>query len=161
MTYSAKDLTTEIREILDQAMRGLPTSASFIALEIVERHPFPAGWEGADRDFAKLCVHGHVRNEVHNVLRAMRNQQDEGAGSEQLVMEGFSRLQRVYIIEHDGDYKCCAIDALSDNQLLAKAEEYDAMAHGCAEHANEIRRYVAARGRRAPGRGAALGRSWA
>jgi hypothetical protein len=142
MSYSNKDLTVEIKQIINEAITtGTATSAAFIAMAIVSRHPFPHSWSGAHRDFAKLCVHGHVRNEVHNVLRPMKKQQDEG-GDAQLTMEGFERLQRAYIVENDGDLRVVRTDQITDAELLAKADHYDAMAAGCAEHASEIRRYV-------------------
>lgn len=70
----------------------------------------------------------------------------------QLVLEGFERLQKEYLIEEDGAQVSVPIEEMSDAQLMEKHAELRAMGDGCYLHADEILRYVERRRAAIPAR---------
>lgn len=140
MSYSQSDLTIEIKQIIEQGLAThVATAASFIAMAVVARHPLPSGWKGDHRDFAIVCIHNHVRSMVKDVLKTMKA---ADIGDPQMTMEGFSRLQKAYIIERNKDLTVVPIEQCSDEELLAKAAELRSKIEGMAEHEDEIHRYI-------------------
>jgi len=73
---------------------------------------------------------------VNDMERA--HQQDD----EQQVLPGFEYLQTGYVIERNGVAMDVAIDDATDDELLAKADLYEAQAMTQLAHADELRRYV-------------------
>jgi hypothetical protein len=143
MPYSASDLDIAIKQIIEQALSdGVEMPAASIALSVRARHPFPKTWKGEHSEFALLCTVEHVRARVHSVLGRMKNRPDPGA---ELLLPGFEYLQRGYIVERRDQLMPIRIDLMSDDELDAKADEYERMGAGCYKHAAEIRRYKAAR----------------
>lgn len=142
MSYSQADLTTEIKQIVEQALKDdVATSAAFIAMAVVARHPLPSNWTGDHKDFAIICIHHHVRGLVKDVLKAMKASRDD-ITDPQMTMEGFSRLQKAYIIERNNDLTVVPIEQCSDEELQAKADELQVKIDGMIQHRNEILRYI-------------------
>lgn len=95
---------------------------------------------GPSAEIALFGLHDTVHDEVRkriNKEKASEQGEDDIIQCE-LVMEGYEHLQKVYVI----DNAILPIESMSDDQLLAKAEEHDRLAIGNANHAKEIRRYV-------------------
>lgn len=97
--------------------------------------------EGEDKDFYLLCAWGHVRVVVRQVLRRYKGE-PEVELDQQIVMPGFKRLQRGYLVERGKESMLVPTDQLKNEELDAKAKEYDQMAEGCRLHALELRRYM-------------------
>lgn len=69
--------------------------------------------------------------------------------SDQQVLPGYARILTGYSIVRD-EPEWVPTEQCTDEELLAKADQLDAMARGAEEHADELRRYV--RERRAAAR---------
>lgn len=95
---------------------------------------------GEDMPFYRHCAHAHLNEVIRRVVGkydARPVQEDR-----QLVLDGFEHLQRAYTVQRDGVKLLVPIDKLSDIELAARADEYDAMAKGCRAHAREIRKFI-------------------
>lgn len=138
--YSLKELTAEVDVIIDrlQSEDAPRIHPDWITQEVMGAHQ---GIEGEDCDFY-LCT---GRAAVRDAVRARLNRfkaSPEVETDRQLVLEGYERLQRHYLVNEDETQVAVHIEMLSDDQLLQKASEYRAMGKGCFEHANEIDRYL-------------------
>lgn len=69
----------------------------------------------------------------------------------QLVLPGYQRLQRRYLVKENAETVAVQVQALNDNQLLEKASELRSMGEGCFLHADEIERYIQERASEASG----------
>lgn len=100
---------------------------------------------GADAGFYRGCAHAHI----HRIAKKVVGKYDIEARSSQdaqIVLEGFEHLQRAYTVPRDGFTSLVPIHKMNDDELLARAAEYEQMAVGCRRHAREIRDFVNARG---------------
>lgn len=68
-------------------------------------------------------------------------------------LPGFEHMQRGYQVERNGIRLLVPTDLLTDEEIEARAAEYDAMAAGCRAHARELRDFLERR--RAPTAGSA------
>lgn len=146
--YSAADLTQEIRRIIDDGLaRDRAQPASWIVKAVLDRHPFPAAWQGDDRDFAEGCCAAHVRVEVRKKLREYKaGEDDDGATNPaQGRLPGFDYVQRAYLIERAGEPTIVPIGQMTELEGAAKIAELRKMARGAAAHAAELERYFAER----------------
>lgn len=109
----------------------------WIATAIMADHP---DVDGEDADFHLCCSRAQVRNEVRVQLNKLKPDAELGAPT-QLVIEGFARLQHYYSVPRDGVQLAVRIDALTDLEIEAKAQEQETMGRACLEHADELRRY--------------------
>lgn len=142
MNICQSDLTEEVKTFITQAIdRNQPISADWIANEILSKHQQIFG---PDRDFYILCGSVHVRKTVQQTLRLYRDEPGQEF-PEQLRMEGWDHLQKVYLVDRRGEQVITPIDKCTNTELLAKIAEYREMARGCDKHADELERYRASR----------------
>lgn len=140
--YSEKDLFTEVCAVIDRTLAGgTPAVAAWITQQVLLEHP---GLEGDDRDFYDCCAKGHVRNEVRRALRRFTPQESADVDP-QLVLPGFKRLQKAYLVERQGEHQVVPTESLSDAEIEAKAVEHERMSEGNLLHADELRRYAKTR----------------
>ncbi len=97
---------------------------------------------GKETDVFILATYSHVRKTVRQAFNKRYNKPEDAPEDGTLLLEGFERLQRWYLVAEDKDAIARHIEDLSVKQLLTKADEYDKMAVGCALHADELRRYA-------------------
>jgi hypothetical protein len=146
--YSNSELKNEILEVIQKTItERRPASSAWIAMEICNNHPLPDEWSGDDYEFWMMCGTSGVQSKVRAVVNQLKNEQDKG---EQLdlpgiLKAGFKHLQEAYFIANQSDEQSIPIllplDQMTDEQIDVKAEEYERMAIGCQEHADELRRY--------------------
>jgi hypothetical protein len=143
-TYSLKDLAAEVSRVIEDAIReerSMP--ATEIVRVILARHvPDPA----RVGDFVALACYWMVREQVHKILATMRRKNLP----HQAELPGFARLLPAYIVVREEVETIVVLPQMSDEELEAKAREYEAMAEGCLEHAGELRRYARERRGEAP-----------
>lgn len=139
--YSQSELIEEIKAVIDALEDHQPAVASWIVQGIVSAH---GDIQGTDKDFYVLCAFGHVRTAVREVFRRYRVAPDEEPDP-QLIMPGFERLQKRYLVERDGDQIAVPIEQLTDQEIDEKIAELERMAAGCKCHAEELRRYKGSR----------------
>ena len=107
--------------------------------EIVDGRP---GIEGPDADFYRICTY-KVVHDVAKTCVGKYNAKDQP--SRQISLPGFDHLQVAYPVARNGVKLLVPINRMTDAELMERAEEYDAMAKGCRDHAREIRGYVSKR----------------
>ena len=136
--FSEKELIAEVAERVESGLEeGRPVQAASLANAVISRHE---RIEGRDKDFYLTCAWSHVRVVVRQVLRRYKGE-PEVEPDRQIVMPGFKRLQRGYLLERDKESVLVRIDQLTHAELDEKAEEYERMGEGCRLHALELRRY--------------------
>lgn len=105
-------------------------------------HAVVSSWDppgGRDADKILLCCYGHVRTIMRQVVRSRRPDNDEDA---QLVLDGFQRLHRWYIVPRDGDPTIVGVDHLTVAEGLAIIEELNRSKRGLDIHIAEMQRYI-------------------
>lgn len=143
----ANDIFAEVRGFIqDRLDSGVILRAEWVTTEILGSKAEP---ECADADFYLLCARAHL-SEV--VKRCIGKYRAAPVSDEQLVLPGFEHLQRGYQVEREGVRLLVPTDLLTDAEIDARADEYEAMAAGCRAHARELREF---KGRRAMAQGAA------
>jgi len=136
--FSDRDLTQEISEVIESTLaEGNPTPAAWVANAVVQRHQRP---DGADADFYLLCAHHHVRKLVQSALRRF-NPSSDGSTDERLLLPGFERLQRFYLVTRDDDQVAVPIGQMSNGEIASKITELKAMSRGCMELADDLTKY--------------------
>ncbi|WP_321941678.1 hypothetical protein [Paraburkholderia tropica] len=148
--FTKSDLTHEIsRVIVELDTRHQRKHPDWITETIMSSHAPPVC---DDADVYLFNTRANVRDAVGAHLRRAKLKTDVTPDA-QLVLEGFERLQKEYLIDDDGAQVSVPIEELSDGQLMEKYHELRAMGDGCYLHADEILRYIDARnaGRAAAG----------
>lgn len=136
-----ENVASEVRKyIADKISRGEQIVVEWLTNEIVNAK---SSIDGDDLPFYRTCAYSHVKE----VVKRSVGKYDRKAPQtdKQIVMAGFEHFQVAYTVERSGDVVLVPIDQINDDELLARALEYDAMAEGCINHAQEIRKYVRAR----------------
>ncbi|HEY1242210.1 MAG TPA: hypothetical protein VGF16_16715 [Bryobacteraceae bacterium] len=135
---SQKELLDEISDIVIKRIdEGLTTESIHLAEQIIGLHPIPGG--PGDGDFYELCAYQHVRLSIRMVLRDYKLVSEKP--DPQLVLPGFSYVQKAYAVERDEEPCIIPISKMSREQLLAKESELKQMADGCRKHAAELKRF--------------------
>lgn len=152
MSFSKTDLTKEIKSVINKRVdEGLSTPAPWIVSCILANHPVrydedTIGTSKCDSSYAELARQELAWTYVRKVLRQFKKPTPDLP-----TLPGFKHLQKAYscqdsAVEEDdsdlGNVVIVPVDQLSDDQLLAKAEQYEKMGDGCYEHAAELRRFV-------------------
>ena len=133
------ELDAEVRTLIEEQLElGEDTPRGWLVQEILGRY---SAIQGADVDFYTLCAYSHVTTTVRRVLRPYAIDEEETA-EQQIILPGFKRLQKGYIVERDGDSVLVktAPGHITPNELREKAREYRQMGKGCYEHADELDR---------------------
>jgi hypothetical protein len=137
---STDNMTTEVREFIAEKLAGGHTiSVNWLTHEMVGQK---SDIYGSDCDFYRLCAYGHLSRVIKQCIGKYQPTPDQ---DRQLVLDGFDHLQTGYPVERNGERMLVPTDQISDEELLARAAEYEEMARGCRQHAKEIRAYVKAR----------------
>lgn len=141
--FSEKDLIAEVEAVVSSAQCAIETD--WIANLVMSNH---RDVSGEDAEFYVLCGWAHVKTAVRAVVRSFKPE-PEDVPDAQIVLPGFERLQTKYHCERNGKSWLVPIDELTDEEIDAKAHEYETMAEGCRLHAAELRRYKNQRGQAA------------
>jgi hypothetical protein len=144
MAYSLSDLEKEIISTIEQekASGNERIPADWVAHAVMAAHPRITG---DDKDFYTVCSYRTVREATRKVMGEYRK--GEIQLDTQMTMEGFEFLQTYYVIagpkDEDGQSSQVQVhvDAMSYEELTAKAVEHDAFAKGHARHRDEIYRF--------------------
>jgi len=139
--YSTADLTAEIELVIEQleANHARKLHPDWITQAVMYRH---TGIDGEDADFYQCVGRAHVREAVRQRLNRFRAKAEVEA-DKQLVLEGFERLQKRYLITEDGEQVAIRVQDMTSAQRKLKANELRTMGAGCYQHADELERYDA------------------
>ena len=137
--YSLSDLKQEIEQTIHAMESQSRLHPEWITQAVMSKH---SDVDGDDCDFYQCCARAEVRTQVRKRLSKYKADTDM-AVDRQIVLEGFERLQKRYLVSENGEQVAIRIQDMTDAQLQAKADEYRAMGAGCFQHADEIDRYRA------------------
>jgi len=100
--------------------------------------------DGKGVPFYTLCA----REQVYRVVKKAVDKYEiasDNTDRTQISLAGFDYLQAAYTVEREDVRILVPIHLISDEELEARACEFDKLALGIREHAREIRKYIAAR----------------
>ena len=139
---STTEVTREIRRIIqDKLDAGLSVRVEWLTTEIIASKD---QIDGEDADFYIACGVDFIKNAVKRVIGEFKPKPDQNA---QIIMPGFDHLQKAYTVMRDEQVTLVPVTMLTDPELEARAQEYEAMAAGCTAHADEIRTFIMGRDR--------------
>lgn len=139
--YTLNDLESEIAAKIEY-MRGHEEEIKpdWVTGSLMADH---SDIEGKDADFHLCCSRLSVRKYVTQQINNLESPQKEDEN--QLHLDGFEHLHLFYVITRKDGRIGVRIDCCTDEELEAKAKEYDSMGRACLAHAKELRRYIEAR----------------
>ncbi|MFP4895779.1 hypothetical protein [Paraburkholderia sp. EG304] len=137
--FNSNDLNREIDEVI--VLTVGKKHPDWITEAVMQRH---VALEGEECEFYLVCSRGYVRSMVGKRLGRAKLSTSI-VPDEQLVLPGFTRVQKEYLIEEDGTTVSVPIEDMTDEQIIEKEAELTAMGTGCFEHAAELQRYRLAR----------------
>ena len=130
----ADSLFSQVRDFIqDQLDAGTIIRADWVTAGILADKAEP---ECDDADFYLLCARAHL---AEVVKRCIGKYKATPVRDYQLVLPGFEHLQRGYQVEREGVRLLVPTDLLTDEEIDARADEYELMAVGCRAHARELR----------------------
>lgn len=133
---------TEVRKFVQERVEaGVITRVDWLTSEYLGSKDKV---EGEDLPFYQTCALAHVNEVVKSVVGKFNPKKTPA--DEQLIFPGFNHMQKAYTIQRDGIHLLVPVEMLLDEEIEARAAEYDAMAQGCRDHARELREFRATRG---------------
>lgn len=133
----ADSIYTDVREFIQSRLdAGIILRAEWVTAEIISSKQEP---DCEDADFYLICARNHV---AEIVKRCIGKYSPKPTTDEQLKLPGFEYMQKGYQVVRSGVRVLVPTDALTNAELLARADEYDDMASGLTGHALEIREFV-------------------
>lgn len=136
--YAFADLQREISAKIEwlRDNNGPTLHPDWITQAVMSDHPDIAG---QDADFYTCCSRVSIRKEVREQINKLAA--PDSKDSPQLSLEGFEHLQQWYIVTRDKTQVAVRIEHLTDDEIEAKANEYENMGRSLLQHADELRRY--------------------
>lgn len=99
--------------------------------------------QGADVDFYLITARHYISDQVKRCVDKFKVTVADVSG--QIVMDGFEHLQKAYPMDRGDGRELIPISQLTDDELEARAQEYEKMAEALMAHAFEIRQYIRSR----------------
>jgi hypothetical protein len=128
---------TEVRKFVqDRIDRGVITRVDWLTTEYIAAK---SRVEGDDLPFYKACAIAHVNDVVKRVVG--RFDPKRSKVDHQLIFPGFTHMQKAYTVQRDGAHLLVPVAHLTDDEIMARAAEFDTMAAGCRDHARELREF--------------------
>lgn len=115
---------------------GQEVDRQWLSLEVLTHYN---GIDGEHADYYRSMARKFVDNTARRVIGKL---QSANPGQSQFTMEGYEHLQIAYPMKRGETLKIVPVDKATDDELEARACEYDAMGAGAYAHAAEIRRYI-------------------
>ena len=115
---------------------GAIVQVDWLATEFLGRKD-QIDWD--DAPFYTVCAHHHIREIAKQCIGKYKPKPQT---DNQIVLLGFEHLQKAYPVERSGERLLVPVHLLTDDELEARALEYEDMAKGCIAHAKEIRSFV-------------------
>lgn len=135
---SKTDVTSEIRRLVQERVgAGIVIRVDWFTQEILS---MKSDFEGEDADFYVACAVDFIKDTVARTVGAYAPKAAT-ATDRQIVMDGFDHMQKAYTVMRDGEQVLVPVQHLTDDEIEARAAEYEAMAKACIAHAKELRAY--------------------
>jgi hypothetical protein len=125
--------------IADKVANGEIVVVEWLTHEIISSK---SDIDGGDTEFYRVCAYTHIKDVVK---RCVGKYDSKPVLDQQLTLDGFEHLQVAYTVERDAQIVLVPVNQLTDDEIEARAKEYERMALSCRAHARELRAYQAAR----------------
>lgn len=133
-----KQIKAAIRKMVqDTVDSGAIGHVQFFTAKIMSDR---ADIQGEDADFYTICARETIVGMVKSAVQKYEKPQAETP-----ILDGFEHLRTAYPVHRGGDHLLVPVHLCTDEELEARAAEYDAYADGVRKHAKEIRAYISAR----------------
>jgi hypothetical protein len=119
---------------------GVANLAAIIG-ELIVKLKVPPDWSGATE--AREVLYEGYRTIVGVVNRKRKKQEESHDADRQLVLPTFTRLQRSYSIQRDGQDVIVAIEKMTRTEALAKRNQLAVMRDGLTAHVKDWDTYIA------------------
>lgn len=130
-----KRIKAEIRKMVqDTVDSGAIGHVQFFTAKIMSDR---ADIQGQDADFYTICARETIVGMVKSAVAKY-----EKPEAETPILDGFDHLRTAYPVHRGGDHLLVPVHLCSDEELEARASEYEAAAKGMRKHAKEIRAYI-------------------
>lgn len=130
-----KQIKAEIRKMVqDTVESGAIGHVQFFTAKIMAERP---DIQGEDADFYTICARETI---VGMVKRAVDKYAEPTA--ETPILDGFEHLRTAYPVHRGGDHLLVPVNLCTDEELEARAIEFEKAAKGMMKHAKELRAYV-------------------
>lgn len=138
-----KDIEQIARDLITEKIRlGETVQMEWAVQELISQQ---GKIEGDAVEFYTLCARNHVYRIVKTIVEKYNDEATEDAERQQMRLKGFEHLNVAYSVERSGERVLVPIDQLTDDELLARAAEFDRQSKALTAHADELRSYVAKR----------------
>lgn len=145
--FSEKDIKERVSRLICEWMdAGKVLDLHWLTTGVLNEH---GDISGSDAEFYVLCARQHIHRLVKQQVQKLENdmpgtQQGE-FDAKGFLLEGYQYLRRGYSMKRDGTLSLVPIFQCTDEELIARANEYFAMAEGNNAHGTEILRFIADR----------------
>jgi magnesium-transporting ATPase (P-type) len=132
------DLEKEVQAIIRQRIdKGQIAAANWVTEAVVSRH---TKISGDDKEWYQVCAYAVIRSVVRKCVQRYK-ESPSLENDPQMVLEGFSRVQKAYLVERKKKQVVVPIDKLTSTEIDSKIRELRTMGQGCFEHADELSHY--------------------
>lgn len=130
-----KQIKAEIRKMVqDTVDSGTIGHVQFFTAKIMADR---ADIQGQDADFYTICARETIVGMVKSAVAKY-----EKPEAETPILDGFEHLRTAYPVHRGNDHLLVPVHLCTDEELEARASEYEAAANGMRNHAKEIRAYI-------------------
>lgn len=130
----------EISEIvLRRLSEGRPVPVTWVCHEFLNKHNRV---EGEDVDLYKLAAYSYARDIAKRVIGKFDTSEETGQMD---LLPGEEHIRTAYSIKRGDEFVLVPTEQCSDQELLARANEFERNAKGLRAHARDLRRYVGVR----------------
>jgi len=130
-----KQIKDEIRKMVqDTVDSGVIGHVQFFTAKIMTDR---ADIKGQDADFYTICARETIVEMVKSAVKKY-----EKLEAETPILDGFEHLRTAYPVHRGGDHLLVPVHLCTDEELEARAAEYEVAARGMRKHAKEIRAYI-------------------
>jgi len=140
MKYTIPDLDNEITKKAEWLIlnNGKTLHKGWLVNSVMADHD---DIQGDDAEFARCLSIAHVTKRVEHYFRKAKADERNPADP-QMVLPGYTVLQRMYIIERDDELVGVPVGDATNDELRGKEKQMRAMGDGLYKHADEIQRYI-------------------
>ena len=127
----------DLRDKNDSA--GIPKE--WVVQQVIqEHHPKNVGC------FWRVAAHEGIARIVSAEYQAARAKDTDTSVDQPYLLGGdFKRLQLEYSVNRKGEQVLVRLDHMTDEEIIAKADEQDRMSEGCIKHRTELLRFLEGR----------------
>jgi len=136
--YESKNLNEEVERIHGELSTNAVVPKSWLAQAVVLRHQ---NVSGGDADFAIWAMGQAINRAIEAFFRRIKAS-EEAADDPQMILPGYERLQRRYLVTRGGEVASVPVQLVTDEEFRLKISEMNNMQEGLEKHKLEILRFM-------------------